>query len=137
MIHKYMLFTVLCIVGVFNVAAQDTQQSVHRQLGHISATTVDENGVAIRADSVQWWVKGKRDTKYNFQCDNEWCNRWVHERFQPKEDIVIYASASVMREDDNACWDLYAGERLLSAKTQNNEMKEVQVVLHFSGTVCS
>jgi len=137
MIHRCMLFTVLCIVGVFNVAAKENQQLAHQHLGRIAVTTVDENGAVIRADSVQWWVKGKRDKKYDFQCADKLCHRWVSEHLFFEEKIMIHAAASVVRKEDKHCWDLYAGERLLNNKTQSSKMKDISIVLYFTGTACS
>ncbi len=114
----------LCF-GCNNADEQSTMKETH-----ITIKTVDDTGTPFRIQTVRWWYSGKRNQKHELKCETRPCSEWVIEE-KTTGPIVIHADASVVKENDDQCWDLYAGEIVVEMP-----VKDVTVTMTYANMVC-
>lgn len=123
------LAAIVVLVSTFGCGNADNRLTGETVGLYIS--TVDEKNDAFRVQTVRWWYPGKRDAKHELECETGACVEWVIEG-EISGSIVIRADASVVKEDDKHCWDLYAGEVVVEMPA-----REVTIVMAYVNTVCS
>lgn len=97
----------------------------------LNVRTVDEQNDAFPVQTVRWWYSGKRDAKHQLECATGRCVVWeINEEISGS--IVIHADASMVKENDKYCWDLYEGEVVVEMPA-----REVTIVLAYANTACS
>ncbi len=121
--------TVIAILALcFGCNNADEQPKVKDM--HISIRTVDDTGTPFRVQTVRWWYSGKRNQKHELKCETGPCSEWVIKE-KTSGQIVIHADASVVKENDDQCWDLYAGEAVIE-----KPVKEITITMTYDNVVC-
>ncbi|MFK8066837.1 MAG: hypothetical protein AB8D52_01175 [Gammaproteobacteria bacterium] len=96
----------------------------------VQINTVDQNNQPIQAEAVRWWFIDQIDTQNHLTRNQDNPSKW-YIRDEIKSPIKISASASLVKDDDPECWDIFKGEATL-----NNDQKNITIKLFYSATVC-
>ncbi len=124
--RKLPLIAVFVLLFSFSGAGEGIRE---KPLG-LSIKTVDEKSDAFRVQTVRWWYSGKRNTKNQLECEIGLCDEWAIEE-EISGSIVISAAVSIVKENDEQCWDLYAGETVVEMPS-----REVTIVVAYVSMVC-
>ena len=120
------------MVGLVFTAVYSNAENHHTEktMGlHIKI--VDEKHHAFSVQNVRWWSLDQWNIKHELKCRTDLCFEWVLEK-KLSGSIVIYATRSIMKKEDEQCWDLFAGEVIIEMPA-----REAVIVMAYKNTACS
>jgi len=121
----------IIVLLVFTYTCSDADDRLAGESFGLSIFIVDEKNDAFKVQTVRWWYSGEQDNKHELECDTELCAEWQIEE-EISGSIVIHADTSIVKDDDEYCWDLYAGKAVVETLA-----REVTIVMTFTSVVCS
>ncbi len=92
--------------------------------------TLDTKGRTISPEVVRWWLTDNPTNKNTLVCSRDNCSR-ITIPANSASPVTVYALASLVKENDKACWDLYEGK----AETDVSQ-QQITLTLSYTETVC-
>ena len=95
--------------------------------------TVDKDKNVLKAQIFKWWYSNDSENKHLLECAEEACSEWII-REEISGPVILYAQATIVKENDQFCWNGYEGTMEIEANA--NLQQEFFLKLFYSNTVC-